>query len=416
VSIFNVFYRTPLGTTLKCARVQLEENAKRQLEAVHFTYHNDFLTSNQQAIDPRLLPKSSGVFTLPCDKEAPGFIDDVLPDDWGKKVLARVHQLKHKLSVSELLTLTHHATTGSLFFLPENQHAEPVFGLGCSTSQINELHHIANKIDLGMASSEEVEQMKLSMFSRGSSVGGARPKVMVHDTEFAYIAKFPKQGDMFDYATVEHACLELLRKAGVCAAQSQLERESERKLEQELKQEQGNILFVKRFDVTPNLTGRFHQITLNSLLKNHQDQTDPFVAKYDHISQLISQFSVQPEQDNAQLFAQMLFNKILNNTDDHLRNFSFTCRENGWQLSPAYDVVPALTYGSYHQLTVGYHSTLPDLAHAADLHKSFNLTKTKAQDVIDEVKQAMQNWQTHFRQCGVSKADIEKLSNVINLA
>lgn len=403
-----MFYRTPLGATLKCARVQLEENAKRQLEAVHFTYHNDFLHSNQQAIDPKLLPKSSGVFTLPCDKEAPGFIDDVLPDDWGKKVLARVHQLQRKLSVSELLALTHHASTGSLFFLPENQQADPVFGLGCSKSQINDLHNIANKIDLGMASTEEVEQMKLSMFSRGSSVGGARPKVMVHDAEFAYIAKFPKQGDMFDYATVEHACLELLRKAGICAAQSQVEQG------QEL--DNGNILFVKRFDVTPDLTGRYHQITLNSLLKNHQDQTDPFVAKYDHIAQLISQFSVQPEHDNAQLFAQMLFNKILNNTDDHLRNFSFTCRENGWQLSPAYDVVPALTYGSYHQLTVGYHSTLPDLAHAVDLHKSFNLTKTKAQETIDSVKQAMQNWQGHFSQCGVSSNDIDKLSNVIGAA
>lgn len=420
MSIFNLYYRTADGETLKCARVQLQENARKQLETVYFQYHSEFLDSEQYPIDPKHLPKTSDLITFHCDKDAPGFIDDVLPDDWGKKVLARVYHLDHKPSVSELLGLMRFATTGALYFGPEARLESPTFDSGCDRQRIHELHDIANKIDLGLATIEEIEQIKLNMFSRGSSVGGARPKVMVHDDHNAYIAKFPKQGDLFDYATVEHACLELMRLAGLNVAESLVEKEKVEKEPVEKghtgKEPTGkasNILFVKRFDVIDESKGRYHQITANALLKSTQDQTDPLTGKYDQISQLISRYSVQPEKDNAQLFAQMLFNKALNNTDDHLRNFSFTCKENGWQLSPAYDVVPSLTFGKYHQLTVGYQDFLPDMSEAVRVHKNFQLTKSKAEEVVQRVAETLQQWEAHFAKCGVSDADILKLKRVI---
>ena len=105
--------------------------------------------------------------------------------------------------------------------------------------------------------------------------------------------------------------------------------------------------------------------------------------------------------------------RALGNTDDHLRNFSFSCRENGWQLSPAYDVVPSLAFGQYHQLKVGYSDILPDFASAAKVHNSFNLTRQQAQQISETVQTVMQQWQTVFAQSGVSNKDIELLTRVI---
>ncbi|UAA39782.1 type II toxin-antitoxin system HipA family toxin [Paraneptunicella aestuarii] len=405
MSVFNLYYQTSTGSVLKCARIQLNENARGQLESVYFSYHPDFLDSDEQPIDPRLLPKSSNVVELTCDREAPGFIDDVLPDDWGKKVLARVNNLTHKPCISELLELMNHSTVGALYFIAENDEQTADYGLGCEKSNLEELHSIASKIDSGLVKSEEIERIKLNMFSRGSSVGGARPKVLVHDEQHGYIAKFSKQSDEFNYAMVENACLSLMRQAGIMVADTHVETIQHQQVS-------NDVLFVRRFDVSEQ-GGRYHQLTANALLKSLDNQTDPLLMKYDHISDLICRYSAFPERDNQQLFAQMLFNKVLNNTDDHLRNFSFTCREDGWQLSSAYDVVPSLAHGQYHQLKVGLSDYLPELSEAVSVHKKFNLTKQVAQDVIERVSDVSQNWKTVFAQLGVSEEDLALLQNVI---
>jgi serine/threonine-protein kinase HipA len=402
VSTFNAFYQCIDGTVLKCARIQLVENDRGLLEKVYFTYHPDFLASSQYPIDPQLLPKSSTVVELNCHKEAPGFIDDVQPDDWGKKVLARLHHLPNP-TIAQLMSVMDYSTVGALHFMPIEQPENPQYGLGCAKQEVGELQSIADKIDSGTATSKEIERIKLNMFARGSSVGGARPKVLVYENNQAYIAKFGRATDPFDYATVEHACLTLMRKAGLNVTNSHVESIHQR-----------NVLFVERFDISPQ-GGRYHQITANALLKNQATQTDAYTASYNQLSKLIAKYSVHPERDQQQLFGQMLFNRALSNTDDHLRNFSFSCRENGWQLSPAYDVVPSTTFGQYHQLRVGYSDVLPTIATADKVHDSFHLTQQQAQQVCATVGAVMQQWQAIFQQCGVSDKDIAVLEKVIEV-
>lgn len=412
MSIFNLYFRTWHGETIKCGRAQLVEDNNKRLEQVHFKYHDDFLNSSYFAIDPKHLPKQSELKNFECDKEAPGFIDDILPDDWGKKVISRIHGFRHKPSIIELLTVMNNATTGALFFKHQDADQTIEFGRGCKKADITELHRIANKIDLGLATSEEIEQIKLTLFSRGSSVGGARPKVLVHDENTAYIAKFAKRDDDFDYASVEHACLSLMRRAELNVADSFVEAPQ---INEPFFNKNHQILYVERFDINAKTDGRYHQITANALLKSSHNQTDPVTGKYDDIANLISLYSAHPQKDNAQLFAQMLFNKVFNNTDDHLRNFSFTCKEDGWQLSPAYDVVPSLAFGRYHQLDVGYSSILPNIINAASCHRSFNLTKPQAQQVVEQVIDVCSKWEDHFADCGVSESDMHLLSRVIKL-
>ena len=390
---------TPSGKVIKCAQTDVFENNKAQVDKIEFVYHPDFRNYTAHPIDPKALPFSTELIELPCNKAVAGFIDDILPDSWGKKVLARIHNIPYP-TTTDLLDLMEYSTIGALHF-SSNDNASVSFGLGCKKSDLIELQALANKIDIGLLSDEEIEQYKLAMFARGSSVGGARPKVLVHDKNKAYIAKFAKDEDKFDYATVEHACLKLMEAAGLSVAQSEVIKVADR-----------NVLLVERFDVTAE-QGRYHQITANALLKDINTQSDPFTASYDNIVKLISHHSCKPLEDKQQLLGQMLFNVALNNTDDHLRNFSFSCKEDGWQLTPAYDVVPSIVYGSYHQLKLGYDDILPSHSNILRYHRIFGLTKAQTNNVVERVKNALVNWPDSFRASGVSEVDIKLLTKLI---
>jgi len=396
---FKIRFMTPSGEVIKCAQTDVYEDHQGQIDKIEFVYHPDFKKHSQYPIDPKYLSFNEQLIELPCSKAVAGFIDDILPDSWGKKVLARIHNIRYP-KTTDLLNLMEYSTIGALHFSSVDNTAV-AFGLGCNKSDLTELQILANKIDIGLLTNEEIEQYKLAMFARGSSVGGARPKVLVHDEYKAYIAKFAKDEDKFDYATVEHACLKLMEEAGLLVAQSEV-----------IKAEANNVLLVERFDVTPN-NGRYHQITANALLKNPNTQSDPYTSSYDDIVKLIARYSSKPLADKKQLLGQMLFNVALNNTDDHLRNFSFSCKEDGWQLTPAYDVVPSVTYGAYHQLKLGYDDILPSHSHIARYHKNFGLTKAQVGDVAERVRSTLVNWAKSFRESGVSENDIKLLSKLI---
>jgi len=173
-----------------------------------------------------------------------------------------------------------------------------------------------------------------------------------------------------------------------------------------------NIFLTTRFDV-PQRGKRCHLITVNGMLKNRETQKDIFSASYEDILKLISLYSYQPQLDKKQLFVQMLFNEAFNNTDDHLRNFSFLADDNGWRLSPVYDVVPSLTLGKYHQLKFDYSDILPSHYDALKHYKKFGLPLAEAKKVTVAISNALNRWEAHFSAVGVSDTDIKTLTKVI---
>lgn len=57
----------------------------------------------------------------------------------------------------------------------------------------------------------------------GSSLGGARPKASVVDTDkVLYVAKFPSRKDDYNTGLWEHFCHLLAKKAGINAASTQV--------------------------------------------------------------------------------------------------------------------------------------------------------------------------------------------------
>jgi len=410
-SDYRLYYKTTCGEVIKCAAFQLVENELRQLIQVGFTYHQDFLDAKLPAIDPFHLPITNQLIVLQCDREAPGFIDDLMPDRWGRKVISRLYKFPHQLQpcTSEILNHLGHSTIGALSIRPLND-TTIKFGLGCNKKDIKQLQELAEKIEGSQLSDEQTELVKLSLFAKGSSaVGGARPKVMVYQQNgndtLGFIAKFSKPDDPFSYARVEKSCLEVIKQAGFKVAESMLEQVDGK-----------DVLFSKRFDLMQNSTnsksnmGRLHQATMNGFLKEKTTQRDLAYSSYDQFSKIISKISIRPKLDNQQIFAQMLFNVVFNNTDDHLRNFSFNCNEDGWFLSPVYDVVPSLVLGQYHQSRLGSRDLLPQLKQAADYYKLFNISKKEASRIVDKVIQATAEMKTAFDANGVTQHDWVRVS------
>ena len=110
-------------------------------------------------------------------------------------------------------------------------------------------------------------------------------------------------------------------------------------------------LVVKRFDRTlqAGKTLRIHQedccqaLGLDNLQKyaseSNSTKSDPTLLG---IARLLVSHAENPLAELERLFAQMVTNVALGNTDAHAKNYAFLHKGNTITLSPMYDVVPAL--------------------------------------------------------------------------
>jgi serine/threonine-protein kinase HipA len=93
---FDLYINTAELGVMQIAEVALLEE-QGLINTVGFRYTANYLAQSQAfAIDPVQLPLSPKEFTLNCRQAAPAFIDDYLPDAWGKKVLTRLAMQQHQ--------------------------------------------------------------------------------------------------------------------------------------------------------------------------------------------------------------------------------------------------------------------------------------------------------------------------------
>ena len=108
----------------------------------------------------------------------------------------------------------------------------------------------------------------------------------------------------------------------------------------------GNVLLVERFDLAP-AGGRHHMISTRTLCK---EGAGVYVLSYKEIMFRTRQHSCQPEEDVSKFFRQMVFNAVIGNMDDHIKNFAMIRDEEGYKLSKAFDLVPDILDKGEHTL------------------------------------------------------------------
>ena len=389
---------------------------------VDFRYTPDYLGQPTAfPLDPRRLPLESGEIRFACQGGVPGFIDDHLPDAWGRKVLTTLalYRDSRRLNVNSVIDLLTLAPGGSrigalsltprgqapgaLSLTPRGQ--APSFTLGAPIAVLEHAERAAVHVDAMVSETDADEFGLVRLADAGSSVGGARPKALLTDSRNHYLAKFNRlTGDQYNNARVELACLNMAQAAGLEVARGRVAEHVNGR----------EVLLLERFDIAP-VNHRHHLVTINALLKEEGTQRDcglPF--RYDDIADLLSRHSVAIRADLEQLARLALFNRAINNTDDHSRNFSLIHRGDGYRLSPAYDLVPSLAIGEYHAAGFAYAPNPPRPSEVSSAGRVFGLSKPWLRQCAEEVMNAIERWPEFAEQAGVREAEVEVVASRFN--
>jgi serine/threonine-protein kinase HipA len=116
----------------------------------------------------------------------------------------------------------------------------------------------------------------------------------------------------------------------------------------------------------------------------------------------------------AQVFRRMVFNILIDNTDDHEKNHALLVDGRHYALAPAYDVLPSGQALGYQQFRVGAQGLDASVTNALSEHTAFGLRRAEARALASEVAQVVDGWQAHFAACGVNARDLQGLTEQID--
>jgi serine/threonine-protein kinase HipA len=365
-----------------------------------FRYGNRYLErKNAIALDPFALPLGATTHEFTRLKGIPGAVRDAAPDFWGRKVIEhKLHRSPNDLEEIDCLVNGPADGGGYLSFSTERELRLSARGFN-RTHQLEKLIATARDIVEG----KQVPVYILEQLEPGTSMGGARPKATIEDENRLWLGKFPEKDDLFNVQRVEGATLELARRAGLDVTRSRLQTVGK-----------DDVLMLERFDreYSPKGYFRFGMASAMTLVGADESISSRPAWSYLLLADQLRRWSTKPDADRVELFRRMVFNAAVTNDDDHPRNHAVLLTRTGWQLTPAYDLVPKRLISLEHRdlaLTVGAFGRTASIFNLVSESHRFGLSKEDARSVIDSVVAVVQTWQEVFEQRGVSAKDIEYL-------
>ncbi|MCI9474887.1 MAG: type II toxin-antitoxin system HipA family toxin [Emergencia sp.] len=232
----------------------------------------------------------------------------------------------------------------------------------------------------------------------GSSLGGARPKATVVDTQGQlWIAKFPSKNDDNNTGAWEKVVHDLARMCGLNVPESKLETFS--KL--------GSTFLVKRFD--RDRDKRIHFALAMTLLGKTDGASAADGSSYLDLVSIITSSGANPTEDLIELWKRIVFSMAISNTDDHLRNHAFVLKKSGWALSPLYDVNP-VPYGDELSLNVNEADNRISIPLAIETAYRFNIAEKNAKEMADAITTIVgNNWEKLATEYGIPRGKIEDM-------
>ncbi len=384
-----------------------------QVQASTFAYGRRYVArANAVPVDPVSLALQSGrndEDRVPAAGLALfGALRDATPDAWGRRVIEnRLRAPPNGLPESVYLDHAGPHRAGAL-----DVRASPTtLQAGGVLPSVVDLRHLLD----AAARVEEGEPVPAHLevfFAGGPSVGGARPKAVVTVDGGEWIAKFPARNDVFNVPLVERATLELARTAGLIVPRTRIETLADGR----------QVMLIERFD-RERLTrgsGRRHMVSALTLLAlNEQDSPN---ASYAAIADAMGVHGASGTitSDRRELFARMVFNILVSNDDDHLRNHAFLldATGGGWRLSPLYDVVPKpqVAFERMLHLSIGPQGRLARLDNAMAGAGRFGLLPPDAARIIDRVVRAVRGWRDIFEGLGVPVRECDRVATAFRRA
>ena len=132
-------------------------------------------------------------------------------------------------------------------------------------------------------------------------------------------------------------------------------------------------------------------------------------TSYLDIVAFIKSSGAQPRKDLLELWKRIVFNMAVTNTDDHLRNHAFVLAENGWRLSPLYDVNP-VPYGDELSLNVDEENNGISIDLAIQTAVRFGIHENDARNYAEDIlKIVRENWEKIAADYRLTRRQIEEM-------
>lgn len=240
----------------------------------------------------------------------------------------------------------------------------------------------------------------------GGSLGGARPKASVGDDNHQpWIAKFPSIKDTHDVGAWELVVHSLAIACGLSVPPARAQKFASDR----------HTFMVKRFDRTAGGARRHFASAMT--LTDHQDGDDASGgASYLEIARILIEHGAQPAADLKELWSRIVFNMLVSNTDDHLRNHGFILVPGkGWRLSEAYDMNPVPDGGGL-SLNVSETDNARDLDLVRSVAGYFRVKKPVAEAVIQRFGAVIAQWQPLASRLGIAAREQERMASAFALA
>lgn len=376
-------------------------------EQFSFEYDTVWLASDSANyfLDPDLALYKGRQY-VPMDKALFGVFADSCPDRWGRILMKRREAIQAKkenrkpkaLGESDyLLGVSDRTRMGALRFKMKEDGVFLSDDKGLAVPPWTMLRTL-EAASLGFENDDSGlgEKWLKQLLAPGSSLGGARPKATVQDEKGTlWIAKFPSKHDEVNSGAWEKVVHDLAKLCGLNVPEARLETFSKT----------GSTFLVKRFDRDGDK--RIHFASAMTLLGKTDGASGQDGSSYLDLASFIRQSGASPEQDLKELWRRIVFNMAVSNTDDHLRNHGFILTENGWRLSPLYDVNP-VPYGETLALNISMDDNFISMELVVSVAKYFNINEKEAKKAVNEIGMTVrEHWERMAGKCGLSRRACE---------
>lgn len=370
-----------------------------------FVYGESYL-SNAAALplDPIALPLRQQIFSTTLSLGFFGVLRDAIPDDWGRHVAARLYGTRFK-TLFDYLWLPTADRMGALAF-GRNAQATVEEKPLLRWKDVEKTVYLSaiQKLDRDAPLTSQ-EQEVAWIFGAGTTAGGARPKFTAVEGTTTWLVKLNRHGDRFNEVRVEAAMLDLAAACGISVPEHNV-----RHIHGE------DVLLVKRFDRTVTKAGVLRHRMVSAATIFQADEASAqyaYTGSYPQLSRELARWTVTGDQDRRELFRRIAFNALTSVSDDHERNHALVAEGVHFHLSPAFDLVPrpSNTRRVDLSLIIGDYGALANRENLLSRAESFQLTRERANEVIDEVQQVVRSqWRARLADRDVGRPDIEKLA------
>ena len=346
----------------------------------HWLEHGAALSEDLPLTDQEFLPAQRNM--------AVGAVDDARPDRWGERVIRFIDK-PARLSLLEYLYFAGDDRFGALGVSTSSERYLPRrLGPLPTLAEADRIHELVRKVQ----DNEPIPLELKRLVSPGATMGGARPKALLNMEGGQWVIKFA-DGEPADTPLIEHATMTLARHAQIRSAPTTAVRLTV-----------GHAVAIRRFDREGG--ARCHCLSAAVALRAAGEGFG-----YPELAQWLRRKGVARGdtyvRDMRELFRRMLFNILIDNTDDHEKNHAVIMREREqYELAPAFDVLPSGQALGFQQMRVGDQAADSTVVNALSMSALFGLKKEEAVKEARAVARVVSGWKEHFAACGVTAADI----------